>query len=66
MLKSTVEKKRDTQKSLIKEWYVAWWSAGKQEKDLPIEEDLGQFEEFMAHLNTGWPVANLNHPETLL
>lgn len=35
-------------------------------RDLPIEKDLGQFEELMAHFNTGWPVANLNHSETLL
>lgn len=39
---------------------------GKQHKDSPIEEDLGQFEELMAHLNTGRPVANLNYPKTLL
>jgi hypothetical protein len=35
-------------------------------QDLPIEQDLGQFEELMAHFNTGWPMAGLNHLQTLL
>lgn len=48
------------------EEYVARCSAGQRVKDLPVEKDLGQFEELMAHFNTGWPIANLNHLETLL
>lgn len=38
----------------------------KPEKDLPIEKELGQFEELVAHFNTGWPMLSLNHLETLL
>lgn len=45
---------------------MVWPSARKQEKDLPIEKDLGQFEELMAHFDTGWPMANLNDSETPL
>lgn len=38
----------------------------RKRKDLPVEQDLGQLEEFVADFNTGWPMASFNHTNTLL